>query len=410
MKSVRTNSASQPSSVPEEDEEVDVFDSSVHVPLTADSPPKPSDACDIDVVDATAEEMVTIDVSGSPPKPAGATNNRRVAGSLDQVVADVSSPSGGKTDTVLRQRRHAPRKTHNALIALSSLGDQGPVDSCINTLSLEIQVAFRVKVLGLFTLHLLALSLLVIIFTYSPLTTDSLTRFANNDTGTALGGSVILSLVVLCALYAAKHTCPFNFVLLCVFTCIEAIAVTAFGLFFDTKASVLACLVCFFVMVFMTFFSTRRRFVKKTRHIELCHSVVAGIAAYVLVTTVACVAFGARGTGLMSGTTFGLTMLFAFPVIMWFAFDAHCMYQIMTPDEYMSGVIFFYTDLVLFLLFVVVMIVCIAACDGGAPMACFGGSCGVNIDPEHDTLPPPQPDSVGSPSTASSPVGGIETV
>ncbi|KAL4139835.1 hypothetical protein PRNP1_015589 [Phytophthora ramorum] len=33
-------------------------------------------------------------------------------------------------------------------------------------------------------------------------------------------------------------------------------------------------------------------------------------------------------------------------LIVWFSYDASSMYSIMTPDEYMSGVVYFYVDLI----------------------------------------------------------------
>ncbi|CAK4517244.1 unnamed protein product [Aphanomyces euteiches] len=373
MKSVRLDSDAPPS-VPE-DKELDVLDATGNIPLSLDSPPKPSHA--IDLEDGIMETIQT----GNPE---------------DEIVQarDPTQVASAVITQNNRKMRTTRRPTQNALIAISTLASDGPIEGSINTLPLEIQVAFRVKVLGLFTLHLAALSLLVIIFTYSPLCTDSLREFADDDTGVALGGSSCLALIVLFLLYLVKFFFPFNFVLLCFFTSIQAVAVTAFGLYFDTKASVLACLVCFFVMLFMTFFSTRRR-----NH-ELVHSAIAALFAYSIVTLVACIIFAAHGTGLMSSTTFGIVMLFTFAVIMWFAFDAHCMYQIMTPDEYMSGVIFFYTDLAFFLIFVGVMMLCIAACDGGAPVTCFGGGLGVTMDPNDESSIPQPESAVDSPSSA----------
>ncbi|KAF0698803.1 Aste57867_10592 [Aphanomyces stellatus] len=353
---------------------------SVQVPLTADAPPTPSDQCEDD--DAFNEDMVTIDVNADRTNADGNADLPRLRPNAVKPLDGLASAAAPKK--IPAAPRRPRQRTQNALIVISTLGEDGPVESSINTLPLEIQAAFRFKVLGLFTLHLLGLSLLVITFTYSPLAADSFTRFADDDTGIALGGSFFLSLGVLLVLHWLKVFFPFNFVLLAIFTGTQAICVTGFGLFYDTKASVLVCLVLFFVMATMTLLSTRRWTTTHTGRPTLVHSLAAGGAAYALVTIVACIVFGTHGTGLMTSTTFGVAMFFTFGVVMWFAFDAHCMYQIMTPDEYMSGVIFFYTDLLLFVVFVVVMIACVAMCDGGAPMACFGGSLGVNLDPIQD--------------------------
>uniref|UniRef100_K3XAK8 Uncharacterized protein n=1 Tax=Globisporangium ultimum (strain ATCC 200006 / CBS 805.95 / DAOM BR144) TaxID=431595 RepID=K3XAK8_GLOUD len=57
-------------------------------------------------------------------------------------------------------------------------------------------------------------------------------------------------------------------------------------------------------------------------------------------------------------------------LVMWFAYDASCMNERLSPDEYMQGMVFFYTDMVLFLLFLSIIFVACFACEGDC--ACYG--------------------------------------
>ncbi|KDO24102.1 hypothetical protein SPRG_10889 [Saprolegnia parasitica CBS 223.65] len=385
-----------------DDDEVDVLDASSLIPETAGSPAVASPCSDDDA------EMVTIDVRDPRPKKPDAIvvmealsgekgDERHGSRFLRTLHAEVTHAtpvvhSYGNVEAKLA----AKRRTQNALLAVAtSLGDD-PSTYAINALPLPIQVAFRVKVLGIFTLQLLLLSLLTIILTYSPLCAPSLQSFADQGSGGAVAGSVIVSLLALFLLYLVKYMFPLNFVMLAIFTSLQAIAVTTLGLFFRTRASVFACVFCFFVVLCMTFLSTRTRIKREVDgpRIVLLSTPVAAMIAYALVGIVACLIYAGQGEAFLSGTTFIITMFFSLGVVMWFAFDASCMYQIMTPDEYMQGVIFFYTDLILLFIFLLVMGVCVAACDGGAPIACFG-NCGAIMtevpDDSGDSLEPPCP-------------------
>ncbi|OQS03314.1 hypothetical protein THRCLA_04391 [Thraustotheca clavata] len=282
------------------------------------------------------------------------------------------------------------RKTQNALLAVTALGNEQSTHG-INSLPIQIQIAFRIKVLGLFTLQLLGMTLLTIIMTYSPICRPSLEEFANDGKGGAVAGSVVVSFVALFLLFLVKYSFPVNYFMLAIFTCVQSIAVTTLGLYFDTHASVFACVFCFFVILLTTIFSSRTRTVRGCT--VLISTPIAAIISYLLVGIISCLIYAGQGSNFMSGTTFVITLCFSLGVIVWFAFDASCMYQIMSTDEYMQGVIFFYTDLVLLLIFLLVMGICIAACDGGAPMGCFGNCAPFVAEsdiPENET---PRPDT-----------------
>jgi hypothetical protein len=57
-------------------------------------------------------------------------------------------------------------------------------------------------------------------------------------------------------------------------------------------------------------------------------------------------------------------------LVLWFAYDASCMNERLSPDEYMQGMVFFYTDMVLFSLFLSIIFVACFACEGDC--ACYG--------------------------------------
>ncbi|OQR82924.1 hypothetical protein ACHHYP_15324 [Achlya hypogyna] len=345
-------------------------------------------------------DMVTIDVHDAP-----AAKRRDPLAVMAAIAGESSADRHGsrflralhteatQMTPIVHNHGHADekvegkRRTQNALLAVTSLNEGANISSAINALPLPIQVAFRVKVLGLFTLQLLCMGLLTITLTYS----DALVAFAKD--GGAVAGSVVLSLLALFLLYLGKYSYPFNFGLLGLFTVVQSFAVSALGAHFETHAAVFSVVFTFFVLVFTTALSTRTR-QKRTAdggsRTVLLSTPVAGMVAYALVAIVSCLIYAGQGDTFMSGPTFAISLLFSLGVIMWFAYDASCMYQIMSPDEYMQGVIFFYTDLVLLVVFLLVMGVCIAACDGGTPMACFG-NCGplVHVDDEDDDAPVP---------------------
>jgi len=57
-------------------------------------------------------------------------------------------------------------------------------------------------------------------------------------------------------------------------------------------------------------------------------------------------------------------------VMLWFAFDASCMVRKVSADEYMQAIVFFYTDIILFIVFLGVVGFCLAIGARGNP-GCF---------------------------------------
>ena len=72
-------------------------------------------------------------------------------------------------------------------------------------------------------------------------------------------------------------------------------------------------------------------------------------------------------------------ILLEFLLLMWFSYDANSMYRVMTPDEYMNGIIYFYTDLVLIAVvcavFVGITVLASACGSSGGFGTCQWGSC-----------------------------------
>jgi hypothetical protein len=88
---------------------------------------------------------------------------------------------------------------------------------------------------------------------------------------------------------------------------------------------------------------------------------------------------------------FGASLVAMFLICMWFAYDASCMNERLSPDEYMQGMVFFYTDMVLFLFFLSIIFFACFACEGG-DCACYGtadivpigGTAGTNENDEEE--------------------------
>lgn len=174
--------------------------------------------------------------------------------------------------------------------------------------------------------------------------------------------------------------------LLCVFTAAQSFCCVGLGVVLDTNIGFFNCgfsFVCVVLMIALSGVRGRKHGGRgEGNEGELLSSFAAGAIAYVVVAAVASGLFVAFGNEFVTDVGFGATLGFQLLLILWFAYDASSMYRIMTPDEYMHGVIYFYTDLILLTLItlaaiaaVLAVMACAAACSdsgGGCTGSCDG--------------------------------------
>ncbi|KDO20418.1 hypothetical protein SPRG_14356 [Saprolegnia parasitica CBS 223.65] len=230
----------------------------------------------------------------------------------------------------------------------------------VDNMPLEIQIGFRKKLFRLFSLQLLAVIGLDFAFTSAP-GLGSWFRSPWN-----LFGVFCLMILSLFVLYLKKYIYPLNFGILAVYTVFQAIFLAGLDAYLAQHISL-------FVFIFT--------FVVITLHSVLCtvplrgYMVSVAIAFGIVFMLSLIVFFTALHETLsppMSVTEYLLASAFILILCLWFAYDASCMNQKLSPDEYMQGMIFFYTDMILFLIFLSMITFAFMACEGDA--CCCGSA------------------------------------
>ncbi|TYZ63617.1 hypothetical protein PybrP1_004746 [[Pythium] brassicae (nom. inval.)] len=250
----------------------------------------------------------------------------------------------------------------------------------ISRLPLPLQVAFRCKMLTIFALQLLlVLALVGLCAFYSPVNDVVATAF-QLKLGYLIAAAIAL-VVLLVVLYVIRALFPLNWLVLLLFTGAQAALFAALGVKFDTYLGVFNCGASFCCVVVMLLLAgVRRR--EPGEPPKLISSVVAGLIAYVVVALAACALYVVFGREFVTPEGFAASLAFQFALILWFALDAASMYRVMSPDEYMHGVIYFYTDMILLVVVCVAAVGAVAACvalatgDGNCDGNCDCGDCG----------------------------------
>ncbi|DAZ96136.1 TPA: hypothetical protein N0F65_012018 [Lagenidium giganteum] len=253
-------------------------------------------------------------------------------------------------------------------------------------LPLALQVAFRQKMLTIFAIQLFFVWALVTLFVYEPHLKDSISRSFRNEY-TVLAPFFAMALLLL-VLYGVRNRFPWNwFVLLC-FSVTQGVFFAALGVVFKTNVGVFNCGFTFCCVCLMILLAGVRRnpAPESTNNAEgtLLSSFAAGMVSYTVVAVISSVLFAVLGSSFVSHAGFALTLAFQFVLLTWFSFDASAMYRVMSPDEYMHGVIYFYTDLILLIVVGSLVAGTVAICTvasgggdvGGACVGCTGCYCG----------------------------------
>ncbi|KAJ0398264.1 hypothetical protein P43SY_003165 [Pythium insidiosum] len=230
---------------------------------------------------------------------------------------------GSSDPPVRRQRDYVSRR-----VALFEGTSEGTEFGAVARLPLPLQVAFRVKMLSIFWLQLGFVSAIVTGFRVLP----AAKRWADDTLDVALAvGSGVAALLLLISLYVLRNVFPINWLILLLFSIAESALFASLDAVLDTNVGVLNCgftLCC--VLTVLLLAGLRRR---KDGTEGLLSTFYAGVIGYLVTTVLAYALFVWRGHAFISDEAFTATLVFQFFLVLWFAYDASSMYQVMSPDE-----------------------------------------------------------------------------
>ncbi|KAG1687609.1 hypothetical protein DVH05_004730 [Phytophthora capsici] len=287
--------------------------------------------------------------------------------------------SGKATETdmkffeVVKNRFDANFMESRTIISLSVFQTgSNPMDDpfAVIHMPVVIQQGFRRKLFSIFTLQLLAVVILILFFSYVPAITDAFNNTFDNWHYVFI--MFVLMVLALLWLYLVKYRFPLNFMVLGVYTVTQSLFFAAFDCLFETKASIFIFTFLFGIMGVTTLLCTmiiRRSFDPNIQPTLISYPVVLLIAFFIGFVTSLFIYFFYM-IDVVSPLQYSASLAVMLLLIMWFAYDASCMNERLSPDEYMQGMVFFYTDMVLFLLFLSIIFVACFACEGDC--ACYG--------------------------------------
>lgn len=255
-------------------------------------------------------------------------------------------------------------------------------DGCIASLPLIIQVGFRRKMFSVFALQLLFISTLMVVLTYENVL-SKLMESAFEASGWYLLGTLAVVVLFLMLLYLGHAVFPINWLILLLFSVALSVFISSVQVYLNTNAGLFCCgftFVAVSLMIPMSGLEWRARGAEASDNGSeraLISTTKAGLIAFGVVMVASILLFVIFGERFVSsGSAFGLSLLLEFALILWFSYDASTMYSIMSPDEYMSGVIFFYTDLLVVIVIIIVFgALALLFSSAGMGAGGFGGSC-----------------------------------
>lgn len=247
-----------------------------------------------------------------------------------------------------------------------------PLDDpfAVTHMPVEIQQGFRRKLFAIFSMQLFAVAVLISVLTHVPLISDTLDEFFTQWHYVFL--TFIAMVAALLWLYLVKYRFPLNFFVLAVYTASQSMFFAGLDLFWNTKVSIFSYTFLFGVMAITTFVSTRiaRRPIDSSKPAVLISYPMALLCSFFIVLVVAMLVYFLWLEKEIAALPYSASLATMLLLVMWFAYDSSCMNERLSPDEYMQGMVFFYTDMVLFLLFLSIIFVACFACEGDC--ACYG--------------------------------------
>lgn len=283
----------------------------------------------------------------------------------------------------------------------------------IAALPIDMQIGFRRKMLSIFAVQLLLLTGLMGLLTYEPTLSGLIEDGFQQPI--AIIAPLIIMIGTLALVYVVRAKFPLNWIMVLLFSAVLSVFLAGLQVWITTNAALFCCGFTFLnvcIMVPLSGLKRQRRlrtpqavasmdpsshphhpsrpsrvatnvsdpaFQVPTETV-LRSSTFAGAIGFVVTGAVAGAILGAVGNKFVSAETFGYSLLFELVLVTWFAYDANSMYNVMTPDEYMNGVVYFYMDLIalvaLTLVFGGVLVACTALGPGAGIGYCdFYGCC-----------------------------------
>lgn len=233
-----------------------------------------------------------------------------------------------------------------------------------------IQQGFRRKLFAIFSLQLFAVVVLICLCSYAPPIADVLKPVFQQWQYVFV--AFIVMVVALLWLYLVKYRFPINFFVLSVYTITQSIFFCGCDYLFDTKASIFIFSFLFCIMAMTTVLCpmiAKRPRDENTPPILISYPMVI-LVGFFLAFIGSLFIYFFYMQDVVSTLQYSASLAAMLLLVMWFAYDASCMNERLSPDEYMQGMVFFYTDMVLFLLFLSIIFVACFACEGDC--ACYG--------------------------------------
>lgn len=299
--------------------------------------------------------------------------------------------------------KHILHKRSISALAVFSRGSGDALSNfdpfAVSNMPIDIQIGFRTKILTLLAIQLAgAMAMTMLLREVAP---SFVGGFAGGI-GALIGafGIMIASLVLL---FLVKYKHPLNYAFLILFTFSESLFMAAAMRLFDTYAPIITAAIICASMLLMNHFATRLRKPKKEKNAEgqspradasfrssgrtveqeyrrlhktLAHFVPSGFKACLCASALALVIKVALD---VSAVGFMASIGCAFVGVLWFSYDAACLCRKMSADEYIQAIVFFYTDMILFVIFLFVATLCVIACTatgGEGANSCDGCYCG----------------------------------
>ncbi|RHX98810.1 hypothetical protein DYB25_013629 [Aphanomyces astaci] len=238
-----------------------------------------------------------------------------------------------------------------------------PVDDpfIVDNMPLEIQIGFRRKLFELFSMQLLVVVGLIAAFSNIAGLKAPFVEFW------PLVAIFAATIVLLFALYLKKYNYPTNFVVLGVYTVCMSVFLVGVDAYLGMHVSLFVFALTFVVMSVLGVLCT----IKKAD--DTLYGYMPSVAvAFAVAFAVASLVYFTALRNVFSTTTFFMCCATILVLSFWFAYDASCMNQRLSPDEYMQGMIFFYTDMVMFVMFVGMVAFAFMACEGD--VCCCGSA------------------------------------
>ncbi|KAG7394934.1 hypothetical protein PHYBOEH_004455 [Phytophthora boehmeriae] len=291
----------------------------------------------------------------------------------DKKAAGKATETDMKFFEVVKKRFDANFMESRTIISLSVFQTgSNPLDDpfAVIHMPVVIQQGFRRKLFSIFTVQLFAVNVWILFLTYIPAINNAFEDAFTNWHYVFI--TFVLMVLALLWLYLVKYRFPLNFCVLGIYTVTQSLFFVALDCLFDTKASIFIFCFLFGIMGVTTLLCTmiiKRSFDPDVQPTLISYPVVLLIAFFLGFVTSLFIYFFYMEDA-VSPLQYSASLAIMLLLIMWFAYDASCMNERLSPDEYMQGMVFFYTDMVLFLIFLSIIFVACFACEGDC--ACYG--------------------------------------